>query len=289
MELKSLRLFMDVADTGSFNSAAERRHTVQSNVTAHIKKLEHELGVQLFDRKGGATLTTAGNTVADYARKILSAHDDVIQLFNGEATESGRLRIGAMETTTAVRLPSILSRFHALHPEVDLTVETGPTGYITEQLLKGELDGIFVAGKTQHQHFYSEKAFSERLVLIGHRSMHTIPTAEQLLSGTFLAFRQGCSYRQRIELFLASMGVNAARIFEFGSIDGILGCVASGMGYTIMPESTALAHQNRFDIRFLPLPTEIAEIDTYFTSTNKTHWSPALTAFAAMLFEDRAV
>ena len=56
MQLKSLRLFMAVAETGSFVAAAKRLHTVQSNVTTHIKKLEEELGVQLFHRAGRVAL-----------------------------------------------------------------------------------------------------------------------------------------------------------------------------------------------------------------------------------------
>ena len=71
MELKSLRLFVEVAESGSFVTAAERSHTVQSNVTAHIKKLESELGAQLFNRKGGISLTGAGNTLVDYVRESL--------------------------------------------------------------------------------------------------------------------------------------------------------------------------------------------------------------------------
>ncbi len=60
MQIKSLRLFIEVAETGSFVAAAERQHTVQSNVTAHIKKLEEELGAQLIHRKGGARLGNRG-------------------------------------------------------------------------------------------------------------------------------------------------------------------------------------------------------------------------------------
>lgn len=279
MQLKSLQLFMDVVDTGSFVAAAERRHTVQSNVTAHVKKLEDELCTQLIHRKGGTRLTTAGNTLVDYARRMLREHDDVLRLFQGQDNVPSRLRIGAMETTTAVRLPSILADYHHRYPEVDLMVETGPTAELLDKLLKGCVDGIFIAGRPKHNNLYFKKAFTERLVLVGAKPLTVFPSNEQLLETPFLAFRQGCSYRQRIELFLSSLGVTATRIFEFGSIDGILGCVAAGMGYTIMPLSTVETHIQRFSIDYFELPASIADLDTYFATAEPITWTPALTRF----------
>ncbi|MDF2182862.1 LysR family transcriptional regulator [Neptuniibacter sp. CAU 1671] len=283
MQLKSLQLFMDVVETGSFLSAAERRHTVQSNVTAHVKKLEAELGAQLFHRKGGTRLTSAGSTLASYAKRMLQDHDDVLGLFQRGKDAPGRLRLGAMETTTAVRLPSILTKFHQTYPEIKLTVETGPTAELIARLLDGGVDGIFVAGRPEHDRFHLIRAFRERLVLVGPHSMTEIPSAGQLLETTFLAFRQGCSYRQRIELFLSSQGVTATRIFEFGSIDGILGCVAAGMGYTLLPLSTVEAHRQRFTIDYLELPSELSELDTYFATDEPDTWSPAMERFVAEL------
>ena len=154
---------MDVAETGSFVAAAQRQHTVQSNVTAHIKKLEEELGAQLFHRKGGARLTTAGKDVVTYAKQILKSHDDVLGLFKGDETIPSRLRIGAMETTTALRLPPILTAFHARYTQIDITIETGPTAQLLTQLIEGDVDGVFIAGRPKHKRFQVIKAFSEEI------------------------------------------------------------------------------------------------------------------------------
>ncbi|MFT6266442.1 MAG: DNA-binding transcriptional LysR family regulator [Oleiphilaceae bacterium] len=283
MQLKSLQLFIDVVDTGSFVAAAERRHTVQSNVTAHVKKLEDELCAQLINRKNGSHLTAAGNTLVDYARRILREHDEVLGLFHSNKNVPSRLRLGAMETTTAVRLPSILADYHQSYPEVNLTVETGPTAELFDKLLKGSVDGIFIAGRSEHGSLYFKKVFTERLVLVGAKPLTQLPSSEQLLETAFLAFRQGCSYRQRIELFLSSLGVTATRIFEFGSVDGILGCVSAGMGYTLMPLSTVETHRQRFSIDYLELPASIAELDTYFATAEPITWTPALTRFVDAL------
>ena len=283
MQLKSLQLFMEVAETGSFVAAAERNHTVQSNVTSHVKKLEAELGAKLFDRKGGASLTTAGRTLADYAARILRDHDAVVELFKNGRGAPSQLRLGAMETTTAVRLPSILAAFYRSYPEVNLTLHTAPTAELIDMLVEQQLDGVFIAGQPNCGNLYSLKVFSEQLVLVVPKSLGQFPSLDQLLKTAFLGFRQGCSYRQRIELFLSSYGINATKIFEFGSIDGILGCVAAGMGYALMPLSTVRAHEVRFDIGYFELPSEIGELDTYFATSESECWTPTLSNFVDAL------
>lgn len=283
MQHKSLRLFLSVAETGSFVAAAERHNTVQSNVTAHIKKLEQELGVQLIDRNGRARLTSSGHTLVRYAQQILTAHDEALELFHGREPPRGQLRLGAMETTMALRLPSILADFHARHNEVDIQLQTGPTAELVSDLLEGKLDAAFVAGPVEHERLHGVKAFSERLILVAAQPMESLPSAQALRSVPFLAFRQGCSYRQRIELLLASCGVSAGRIFEFGSLDAILGCVAAGMGYALLPQATVDAHRHRFGIHSLALPVPLASVDTYLATLPSPTWSPALARFVEVL------
>lgn len=285
MQLKSLRLFISVAETGSFVAAAQRLHTVQSNVTAHIKKLEEELGVQLVQRGGHTRLTSAGNALASYAKRMLAIHDEAVDVFVHGQRAGGQLRIGAMETTMALRLPPILAAYHAVHPEVDITLTAGPSAELIGLLQAGDVDGVFVAGQLDHRHYHSHKVFSESLVLVGPTPMHSMPSSEVLLSSTFLAFRQGCSYRQRTELLLASYGINAVRIFEFGTLDAMLGCVVAGMGYTVLPIAIVKAHQQRFDIHYLELSLPLANIDTYFVTTESGTWSPALSRFIDTLNE----
>jgi len=279
MQLKSLRLFTLVVRTGSFGAAAGQANTVQSNVTAHIKKLERELEVQLFDRSGAVHPTPAGRMLLTHADRVLAAHDDAIARFRDGQAPSGQLRIGSMETTAAVRLPPILTAFHRAYPDVDLTLATAPSADLTTQLLNGEIDCAFVAGRLPHRGFHVEQAFTERLVLVSHEPLARLPAAQELLGATFLAFRQGCSYRQRIELLLARYGVSGGRIFEFGTLDAMLGCVAAGMGYALLPESVIATHRHRFDIHASRLPDPLCRIDTTIAAAPRAGWTPALTAF----------
>ena len=279
MQLKSLQLFREVALSGSFVAAAERLHTVQSNVTAHVRKLEDELGVRLIDRQGAARLTSAGHALMPYVERMLGAHDEALASFRHDATPTGQLRVGAMETTTALRLPPLLSRFHAAHPEVNIDLRTGPSADLVQGLINGQYDCVFVAGKLSHARLHRVPAFEERLVLVSGQPFDGMPSSTQLQTATFLAFRQGCGYRQRIELLLASHGVYGARIFDFGSLDGMLGCVSAGMGYALLPEGIVASHQHRFNLYSQALSTEIADVTTYFAAAERESWSPALEVF----------
>jgi DNA-binding transcriptional LysR family regulator len=113
MELKDLNIFVTVAKTGSVTKTAELLDYVQSNITARIQHLENHLGTSLFNRHSrGVSLTASGETLLHYANKILNLCGEAEQVLQDSKTPTGTLRIGAMETTTATRLPSILAKYH---------------------------------------------------------------------------------------------------------------------------------------------------------------------------------
>ena len=288
MQIKSLRIFDTVASTGSFGAAAQRLHTVQSNVTAHIKKLEDELQVQLLERSSTPVrLTPAGHTLLPHALRLLQTHDETCALFMGDAPPSGSLRIGAMESTAALRLPPVLAKVYQTHPHIDLQLRTGPTAELLDDLARGALDCAFVAGQPPHARWWAQQVFQEELVLVGSAPMRKLPVPEVLLHTPFLAFRQGCSYRQRIELLLASQGITSTRIMEMGTLDAILGCVAAGMGFALMPRALMQTQQARFGIHCLRLPptlrSQIGVVDTWLVAPEPAGWSPQLHALTAQL------
>lgn len=288
MQLKSLRIFEAVASTGSFGAAAQRLHTVQSNVTAHIQKLEDELQVQLIERSSSPVhLTPAGHTLLPHAQRLLHTHDQACALFAGSVPPSGCLRIGAMESTAALRLPPLLAQLYQTQPQMDLQLRTGPTGSLLEDLQRGVLDCAFVAGQPPQPRWWGLQVFQEELVLVGPAPLPTLPSPEVLLRTPFLAFRQGCSYRQRIELLLASQGITSARIMEMGTLDAILGCVAAGMGFALMPRALMLTQKARFGIHCTRLPeplrSQIGMVDTWLVAPQPQGWSPQLRALVQQL------
>ena len=291
MQIKSLRMLDAVCNSGSFGAAAQRLHTVQSNVTAHIKKLEDEIGAQLLTRANPVFPTPAGRSLLHYARQILQLHDQALAQLKADTQTNGQavgvLRIGSMETTAALRLPPLLAQLRATHPGIDLDLTAQPTASQLEALLAGHIDCAFVNGEPAQQELRSWTVFREELVLVSGKPLQHFPSPEEFCSSVFLAFRQGCSYRQRIELLMASQGVTAVRIMELGMLDTILGCVAAGMGYALLSRSLVESQQQRFDVHWMTLPgklgRELAWVDTCFVTGAVQGWSPALRAFAQLL------
>ena len=169
-----------------------------------------------------------------------------------------------------------------------MELRTGPTAFLVDEMLAGRLDCALVAGQPPQPRLQAWPVFRETLVLVGSAPLAQFPTPQQLCQQPFLAFRQGCSYRQRIELLLASQGITSARIMELGSLDAILGCVAAGMGYALLPQSVVQAQQARFGVQGCALPpglADIARVDTCLVTGPEASWSPALRAWVQLLHE----
>src|SRR5215471_16269489 len=241
MDAGDLSVFMAVARSGGITKAAQALNTVQSNVTQRIRMLEHELGVPLFHRHSrGVTLTSAGQLLLPYAERIAGLIGEAKQATTEGREPRGRIVVGALESATAVRLPPILATYAAAYPQVDIEIQTGTTAELTKAVIARHLEAAFVAGPVDHPELIAERLLDEELVAvtapgIGDLAQLTArPGAERL---KLIVFRPGCSYRTRLEALLAAHGLVDVRRLEFGTIDGIIGCVGAGMGVTLLPRS----------------------------------------------------
>ena len=270
MDLLTLNTFSAVARHGSVSAAAVELHTVQSNVTNRLKQLEFDLGVLLLIRHSrGVSLTGAGTRLLAYAQRLSALVHEAEAAVRDHDTMHGSLRIGSMETTAAVRLPPFLGRFHQAHPEVQLELRTAPTAELLEQVLAQQLDGAFVAGPMDHPELSCKAVFREELVLV--RALGSADLRQRLTQGdlTVIVFRQGCSYRQRLEAHFASHGWLPFRRFEFGTLEGVLGCVAANVGLTILPRSVVENSACRAGLMLEPLGPTPLRVDPLVCSQNR--------------------
>lgn len=260
MEISTLKTFIAVAETGGVSLAAERLHCVQSNVTARIKKLEEELCVSLFLRKSrGMTLSTQGQVLLEHAYKLVDMERQARSAVSASLDDGGSLSLGSMETAMAARLPQILKEFHQRHPKTELLVRTGTTDEMIQQVISYQLDCAIVGSTVQHDSIEQYPFFKEHLVLVSARGNEK--------SNTLLVYRKGCAYRARAEEWLRKAGRLPYTIMEFGTQEGITGCVSAGLGITLLPLEVAKGLGKDFTIT--ELPDDIADVDTYFIF-NKT-------------------
>lgn len=283
MDASDLRLMEAVARHGSMNKAAAELNTVQSNVTARIRTLEEQIGVPLFERHSrGVTPTAAGRRLLPYAARIGQLLKEAQAAARDDGAPQGRLNLGTLETTAALRLPSILSAYAQAYPRVDLAVTTGTTSSLVADVIEGRLDGAFVAGPVRDVELASESVFREELVLITSRSIATLADLDCIRDLKTIVFRVGCSYRQRLDELLARRGLKTAHPLEFGSLDAILGCVAAGVGVTLLPKAVATEANRDERVAVHELPPDLARADTVFVRRAGTYVSSALAAFLSM-------
>lgn len=275
MELKDLLIFESVASNGSISKAADELNYVQSHVTARIKALENQLNTKLFDRHSrGTTMNTEGRRLLVYAEKILSLVEEMNKEFHDSAEPSGTLEIGTIETVQ--KLPYILSMYHQNFPNVELTLKTGVSQELMQLVLDRKLDGAFVTGFSVHPELEQVEVFREELVLISDRKMMSY---DALKAQPILVFNSGCSYRARLESWLADCGITNAKVMEFGTQETILGGVMAGLGISIIPMSAVRYLKAADAIHCYPLPEKYSDISTVFIRKADSYLSSAMEKF----------
>lgn len=238
MDLDDIKVFREVALHGSMTQAAEILGYAQSSVTARIRKLEANLNVTLFYRNAkGVQLTPAGKIFLEQGIKITQLVDELYFLLSPNEVPGGLLRIGSMETTAAIRLPALLKKYHSLYAKVELSLQTGTTEYLINQVLNYNLDLAFVAAPVNHPEIIEIEAFQEEMVLVAEGGQDIKSIEEIMKNRAILVFRTGCSYRSLLERYLLEKQSISLKRFEFGSLEAIIGGVASGIGITLLPKA----------------------------------------------------
>ncbi|MFJ9534402.1 LysR substrate-binding domain-containing protein [Herbaspirillum sp. NPDC101396] len=245
MEIAALEIFRAVVSEGGITRAAERLHRVQSNVTTRIRQLEESVGVPLFirDRKR-LLLTPAGEILLDYSERILGLVQEARQAVLPQGPR-GRLRVGAMESTAASRLPGPLAAFHQRWPEVQLELTTSASQMLIDQVRAFKLDAALVAGPIDDDVFVATPLYQEELVIVVPRGHARVKSPDDLTVETLIVFEQGCAYRKRAEHWYASgtiKGRRPARLLELGSYHAMLACVAAGAGIAFVPRTILNMH-----------------------------------------------
>ncbi|HDV8362191.1 MULTISPECIES: LysR family transcriptional regulator [Bacillus] len=279
MDIKDLTVFYEVAKEKNISHAAKNLNYVQSGVTMRMKQLENELGVPLFYRNGkGVTLTSNGEILLTYAKQIIYLMDQSVKAVQSNGIEPrGTLKIGCTESTTAVRLPSILTAYYEKYSKVELILESNTTEQLIRLVLERKLDGAFIAGSTQHAELHTNIFREEELVLISKKPLSSFKDIGDM---NLLAFSHGCYYRNLLEDWLQEEGISPKRVLEFGTIEAILACVKSGMGIAIMMKSILSGHKH--DISFNPLPNNFKKVPTTFITRKDIYHSAALQKFMEM-------
>lgn len=279
MEFKDLEIFQLVAQKGTITEAAKALSYVQSNITSRIHKLETELNTPLFNRHNrGISLTPEGKKLLVYCEKILSLTDEMKKVVQSGDNPSGKLEIGSVETV--IKLPNILSVYTKKYKNVDLSLLTGVTNQLQQDVLNHRLDGAFVTETDVHPDLISHDVFQEELVLISDMKATSI---EQLIHEPFLCFSNGCGYRARLESWYKDQNIIPQKVMEFGTLETILSSVAVGLGITFVPKSAVAHLEKRGLIQCHTLPEKYSKIKTIFIRRSNTYLTSTIEKFIEII------
>lgn len=242
MEIRQLRAFVAIAETGTFTAAAERVHVTQAAISMQIRQLERETGTKLFIRAPRKViLTEAGEKLLDRAQAILREHDSALHemaALNG--AEKGRLRIGsASAMVSGDPLPQILKRLKDEHPGVDSSVVSGTSEDLVQRLMAGEIDAGFVSLPVEARGVQTELLNEDYLVAIAsprHKlAKQRVVSAYALANEKLILGERGGNTRRLIDQFFAQAGVTPKIAMELSRLAAIKRMVEEDMGVGIVP------------------------------------------------------
>jgi DNA-binding transcriptional LysR family regulator len=254
-------VFKAVVDEGGITKAARKLHRVPSSITTRIQQLEMTLGVKLFDRdRQRLHLSPAGQSLCDYADRLVQLSDEARAVVSG-GVPRGSLKLGALESTTASRLPRLLAEFHRRYPDVRLELTTGTNDDLMRKVADRQLDAAFTAETPAARGLEHIPVFPERLTLISSSAHPPITRARDVEGASLIAFPEGCAYRRVLQRWLGRESLASLRVLELNSYHAIVACVASGTGIALVPESVLdVTREN--SIRRHPIPKAQANITT---------------------------
>ena len=245
MDLRQLNAVLAVADHGTFSAAARALHTVQSNVSTHVARLEKELGATLIDRATGQ-VTPEGEVVVARARRIqaeLDALEADVASVHDEVAGAGR--IGVIGTTARWLVPPLVETMAQRHPRVQVVVYDATTSALLLQLGTAAIDLAVLSLPVTDPDVASEPLFDEDRMLVapgGHPFYDRERIALADLDGVpLLLDPRGTPFREQLDALFAASGFDLRPQAEVDGTRLMASLAFQGFGPALLPASAAPA------------------------------------------------
>jgi DNA-binding transcriptional LysR family regulator len=247
MELRHLRTIDAVARHSSFTKAAEELYLAQSAISQQIRRLETELGVEVFRRTSRSVeLTAEGRVILGYAQRVLAEVDGMhCELEELTGLLRGQLRIGGVYPTGPYDLFGMLADFRAAHPGVAIHMVEDTQDDVLAALRSDELDCAFTAlDPDALGNEYAATLLWEEEIVVALPTGHALckrpqVTFEELAAEDLIAYRENSALRRRLERTMADRGLEPRNAFICTEMAAVRGLASKGLGVAVMPRSVA--------------------------------------------------
>lgn len=242
MDLRSLDIFIQVAELNSFTKAGEKLGYSQPTVSFQIKQLEQELGVKLFDRIGHTvSLTDAGRDALSYAQNICHMSQEMVLGASRRYETSGIVHIGMADSLCTPLIAKKFAKFRETYPNVSLQVTTAGTDELFRLLDHNEVDLVCTLDSQVYNTTYiveNEEKIGVHFVASVNNPLASKGTiaVQDLLSHPFLLTEKGMSYRRMLDEKLAQNSLEVQPVLEISSADLICKLVEKDSGISFLPD-----------------------------------------------------
>jgi len=291
MELRHLRTIVAVARHRSFTKAAEELYLAQSAISQQIRRLEEEIGIQIFRRSSRSVeLTAEGKIILEHAYRVLAEVDEMqgeMEALSGGIR--GTVRISGIWPFGGYDLYSVLADFRTRYPEVAIHMEEDAVDEVMAKLRADELDLAFASVDPDKigPDFAATLLWEEEFVIVAARDHEFANrphvTYEDLIGQDLIAFRDNSALRRRFETTIGRRGIEPRNAFVCTEMTAVRSLASKGLGVAVMPRSKAELDGPPIILRpFRPEPITWPIALVWRTDRRPT---PAAKAFLAMALE----
>lgn len=295
MNTKSLRVFVEVARTGSFSTAARNLGLTQPAVSFQIRSLEREYGCTLVDRSlNRCRLTEPGRALLKHAQRLLKVEEELAREMEGKRAEpSGVLCIAASNIPGEYILPRVLSRYRSLYPLVEPRLEVTDTQGVLERVKAGEADLGCVGSRDDEERLEYGRFCGDRLVFIAPGD-HPLAGRKRLrgpdlLGETFILRKEGSGTRSHMLRILSELGLDISSLdrLVLGSTMAVIQAVAAGAGLSVTSLWAVEPYARLRKVVILPISGTDFRRDFYYVTLRRRPSTSAVEALVRVIEEMR--
>ena len=243
MDFRRLEVFVKAYELKSFSKAGQALYLAQPTVSEHIRLLEEDLGLALFDRQGKEVLPTqAGRLLYHYARQLMALRQDSLRVMKQFRDKGvGDLLIGGSNIPGQYLLPDLLGRFKERFPRVRIRLLIGDTENIQNKILEGAIELGLVGAQVDHRQISCQLLTTDELVCISPpqqvREKQKILDGQGLLPFPFILREKGSGTRKALEQAFKKIDLDVKDlqvVAEMGSNEAVRQAVKAGLGISII-------------------------------------------------------
>lgn len=288
LKLEWLRSFLTVAELQGFTKAARVLHLSQPAISTHVKELEENLGVRLFEQLGGRVrLSRSGEAAAREARKLLdgvrSFRDAVVET---EQAVKGTLALGASTTPGNYLLPAVMGRFEKRYPEAKTTLAIGNSAEILERLTANEVD-LGLVGIAPHGGDFVHRVFAQDEIVLFAAAGHRLAGKRRLqpadLAGERIVRREADSATRGLGDAWFTRRSLPITTMELDSPETVKRAVAAGLGIGILSRFAIDWELQSKRLALLRMPGFPIRRPLYLAYLRQKRLTPAMKAFLELL------